>query len=446
MKAWRARLGQATPERTLRAALLVILFCLPLSVVLILGESRAEVAGRYNQFAVPTLYLLEAVIAASAIGWVRLRRPSLRSLRPYRWLIPAPVVAALSMLWAPSPLLAGVTAIHLALALALLVMLAAEFRSGPFLRTAAWTLTAAAGLQALVGIGQFLSSHDLGLGMIGEPALSVAQRNVAKVGDHLRAYGTLPHPNVLAAYLAVAIFWVGTVVFWPFRSGACSWPTRLRDIAIGSLLALLGIGLLLTFSRTALAIVAVNGALVVLFSYRRWRRLPLGAGLAALTVAIAAGLLIGQLVNRTQLESSRETGITNRTVGYELAGQMLLERPYGVGAGNFVLAAPEFRNLPAYQYQPAHNATLLAAAEVGILPMLLLVVFVVRVGIRFHFYEPRDRRENTLNFSLFAVAGVLIALGMTDHFLWSLPQGLWITVVVLAAVIARIPARRFGSV
>jgi O-antigen ligase len=435
---WPAAFGTSRLERVVRLGLLVVLFCLPVSVVLILDQSHAEIAGRYNQFAVPVLYPLEGAIVILGGLWAWLRRPV---LRPYRWLLPALAVAFLSAWWAPASLLALTAAVHLTAAFVLLVVLAREFRDEAFLGVAVWTLTAALVGQVAIGAAQYLMGHDLGLRVLGEGVLGTDQTNVAKVNGHLRAYGTLPHPNLLAAYLAVGVFWVGTVVFWPFRN-----RTRLRHVINTALLVTLGAGLLLTFSRMALIMVAVNGTLVVLFSVRRWKRLPLAAGIAAVGTVIVASLLLPTLMARTTVESAQETGVSNRTVGYGLAGRMIAERPFGVGAGNFVVAAPEFRDLPDYQYQPAHNALLLAAAEIGIIPALLIAVFVVRVGWQFHYLRRRDAKRTTLDFTLFALAGTFIALGMVDHFFWSLPQGLWVVSVVLAAVIARLPEKRFAAV
>lgn len=427
-------------ERVVRGLLLAIIFLMPFSVVIILSQGHAEVAGRYNQFAVPVVYPLEFLIAATAVIWAVLRRRTI-TLWPYRQLIVVAALAALSVNWAPYPFLAAVTATHLIVGLSLLVMLAAEFRDRTFLTYAVWMLTGTAALQAAWGITQFLVGHDLGLQRLGEGVLSTTTPNVAKVwdaGPHVRAYGSLPHPNLLAAYLVAAIFWVGTVIFWPFKN-----RPNLLQTAYTSLLILLGAGLILTFSRVALLITLINGILVVLFCYRRWHRLPRTAAIAAIGVLVVAALALPELMGRTAVQSSQETGVTNRTAGYQLAVQMINDRPAGVGAGNFVLAAPELKNeLPAYQYQPAHNVPLLIGAELGGIAVALVIWFLVRIGWLFHYLKPRDKRQNTLNFSLFALSGTFIAMGMTDHFFWSLPQGLWLACLVAAAVISRIPEKQ----
>ena len=77
-------------------------------------------------------------------------------------------------------------------------------------------------LQAALGIAQFAVQHDVGLRWLGEPVLRTDMRGVAVFYDihHakiLRAYGTFPHPNVLAAYLMTAL-WV-TAWMWARHMG-----------------------------------------------------------------------------------------------------------------------------------------------------------------------------------------------------------------------------------
>lgn len=437
LRKWYTRLGATPAERLTRGLLLLTVTLMPLSVVWLLPASQTEVGGLTNPFVVPVVYLQEALMLAAVGAWWWARRPRAAIWLPYGWLLPVLGLAVITAAWASSTDLALTGAGHLTVAFLWMVALATELRSPIFGRWAAWLFVASCCLQAVFGLAQFASGADLGLRMLGEAQLSATKENVAKVAydgeKHIRAYGTFSHPNVLAAYLVTAIFFLGTVVFWPYRAA-----TRLRALASPAALLLLTIGLVVTFSRVALLITVVNGALVILFSYRRWRRLPAAAAIVA--VGFFLTLAVFWPENRTTLDTSEETGAINRAVGYELAGQMITDRPFGVGQGNFVLAAEELNgSLPGYQYQPAHNVPLLIATELGIIASLLVTVFLVRVGLAFHRLRPSGRRANTLNFSLFCLAGTFIAMAMTDHFFWSQPQGLWLAVFVTAAIVSRIP-------
>src|SRR3989338_3079498 len=65
--------------------------------------------------------------------------------------------------------------------------------------------------QAIIAILQFFKQSSLGLRLLGESILAPNMTGVASFynlyGDKImRAYGTTPHPNILAAYLFLAIF------------------------------------------------------------------------------------------------------------------------------------------------------------------------------------------------------------------------------------------------
>lgn len=445
-KAWKS-LGHTLLERAVRTALLVTIFSMPFGAVLLLSEHRATIAGSYNTFAVPKLYLLEILIVATALGWAKLRPTVDRSLAVFRWPLVVIGLAGLSVLWAPYRFLAGMDFVHLFVAFLLLYMLAHEFRNPRFVTAAVWAFTASAALQATWAITQFGLQHDLGLQRFGESSLSVDRTGVAKVlaggQSHIRAYGSLPHPNILAAYLTPAIFWVGTVIWWPFKKVPRSFW---KQTTYTALLILLGTGLLMTFSRTAILIIVINGLLVAAFSWRAWRRLPAGVSVATVGVLLAATLLLPALASRTQVEGPKETGVTNRVVGYELTGEMILNRPLGVGAGNFVTAIDGLHTgLPDYQHQPVHNALALIAAELGVAAAVLIAAFIIRLAWLFHRLRPRDRQTNTLNFSLFCLAGAFIVMGSVDHFFWSQPQGLWLVAAVTALVASRIPEAKLAG-
>src|SRR3989338_4881702 len=65
--------------------------------------------------------------------------------------------------------------------------------------------------QAVIAILQFLKQSSLGLGLFGESVLTTHLTGIASfynlTGEKIiRAYGTTPHPNILSAYLFLAIF------------------------------------------------------------------------------------------------------------------------------------------------------------------------------------------------------------------------------------------------
>lgn len=416
------------------AALLAAIFCLPFSAVWLISQTSADIGGAFNAFAVPKLYLSEPLVAFASMLYLVAHPPSL-SPRLYA-LAGVAIIAACSPLWSQDPLLAVTGALHVTVGLLFLLALVTALQGRSFARKAAVVFVATVSLQAAWAVAQYALQHDLGLAGLGESALRPDIPGVAKIvtdgENHIRGYGSLPHPNVLAAYVSAAIFIVGSWLIWPST-------TRRQRAALTLTLLMLSAGLLVTFSRVALILTLINGSLVLAFTYRRWRRLPWEAFVAAAAFVVFAAYLTQPLMSRTSVNSAQETGITNRAVGYEAAFAMITERPYGVGAGNFVREIESFKpGLPAYQQQPAHNAPLLITAELGIMGGVLVIAYICLLGWRFHTYLPSDHGQNTVNFSLFMLGGVFIGMGMVDHFFWSLPMGLLLIAAYAAAIESRL--------
>src|SRR3989338_9001367 len=110
-------------------------------------------------------------------------------------------------------------------------------------------------LQGAIAFFQFLTQRSLGLKYLGESPLRAGVDEVAEIvaagARFIRAYGTFPSPNVLAAFLAVSILF--TVTWYISR------PYRLHRHFFFAAISLIfmSIGLLLTFSRVVMGVFAL---------------------------------------------------------------------------------------------------------------------------------------------------------------------------------------------
>lgn len=302
-------------------------------------------------------------------------------------------------------------------------------------------------MQAGLAIGQYTLQHDIGLRWLGETLLNPNMRGVAVFFDTahvtiLRAYGTLPHPNVLAAYLAAALAGVGWL--WLRHGdmrhrGWWAWPAAT---------AVLLWAFYLTFSRTIIAAAAVAAlvfaiAVLVPRISRRWqhiavirRRIRAMIVTTAVVSTLFAVLLWPQVLARLSLSSSDESVQLRLEYARDslASGSGFLQvNWFGVGIGNFTTwLARTQPNLPAYAVQPAHNLFLLVYSEIGIFglcALLALLLFVFRSCWRAHAGQPAVR----IGLTLLVAAFCFIAL--FDHFFWTLQQGriLWWGLLALAA-------------
>lgn len=429
-------LGVSWRERAVRLALLAIIFTLPFSNSWLWQK---PVFGYFTYYTVPKFYAIEVLIGLTFLAWLTLRRP-IRAVLGLIWPIVGVVgLAFASVHWSVIPEVAMLAATHFFAALLLLTMFAAEFRQRGFAVLALGLFCIVVGLQAIWGGAQVLIGHDLGFQELGENILDPGFDQIARVpfGEEtlLRAYGSLSHPTVLAAYLSTSVILLGTVIWWPKRrvSG------RAWQAGLGLLLALMGTGLLLTFSRAAGAAVALSGLVLSAYAYRLWRRVPLAAWIAGAVMLVAAGLGAKELLVRVNTDDVSQVAVGHRAKAFGVAGDMIAQQPYGAAAGNYSPVVDQLRpDLTPYERQPVHNVFLLLVAELGIAAGILIIIFVLQLTVRYIRAWPRDSHERTLHLAVGLLLLVAAAMAQTDHFFVTTPHGLWLGAVILALGVSRV--------
>lgn len=260
-------------------------------------------------------------------------------------------------------------------------------------------------VQMAVGILQFSLGKSIGLNFLGESQLLSGAIGTSFIklssGEFLRAYGTFPHPNVLAGYLLFT-FLVSSFIY--FSKGE-------KKISIWAII-LSSFLLLFTFSRVTILLWVIS---LFVFAY--------------LTLK---GRLFSFLVFErfTNLFSRGDYSFSDRV---KLTGEAIriikLRLLDGVGATNFTRA---LENSVPYSVnglsllQPVHNIFLLTLAEHGIIAGTIMIGAVVWWRIRAIFASEGIKR-------VFLILGsiCLVAVGMFDHYLITLPQGLSILLISL---------------
>lgn len=287
--------------------------------------------------------------------------------------------------------------------------------------------------QAFIAIGQAFTQHDLGLRWLGETVLGPYFNGVAVVpinlGSWLRAYGTLPHPNVLAVFL-VGVMAIWGVVYFSDRARVSRHSETPWLLVV---YAFLLFAFYSTFSRIIIggAVIFSSLGLLVWWWFNKqhfgWHQLFSRSIIYYLLVTIAVSLIwlgIFHLPALARLNfSTDDQAITERLYYNSVGGGAVGLRPWlGLGAGNFVDwfrgVQPE---LPSWFYQPVHNLYLLIATEVG-LPALIVFLFFLGSTV---FSVLRRRRWFPAGLLL-----IFLVFGLFDHFFWTLPQGqliFWLT-------------------
>ena len=289
--------------------------------------------------------------------------------------------------------------------------------------------------QSIIAVTQIFYQRSLDLKILGESFLRPNFSGVAVVpvlGEKfLRAYGTLPHPNLLAIFLVWTIF---LAIFLYLSSH--SYQSKVGPwLSISIIYPVSLLALLLTFSRTVIGIsflVSIIYFLIVLRNsslkknlyFLRFKIIRLFS-ISGLVLIVFVTLFTPQVISRLQIslddQAVQERGFYN-SVGMEvITGQAWL----GVGMGNFVSwFQNNNRGLSSWVYQPIHNIYLLIASEIGLIGLILFLSFLfLLLNKHWHFFW-------------FPLLFIFLAIGLFDHFFWTLQQGqliFWMTLGLMAA-------------
>ena len=292
-------------------------------------------------------------------------------------------------------------------------------------------------IPVVVGLAQVVFGESGASSLLG-----LATRDADTLGDTvimladgtrvLRAYGTFPHPNIFGGYLAIGILTCLSVSF-----GTTRWLTS--RVRIG-LLGWLGLGLLLTASRSAVFGLLLGGGLV-------WLTARMSRAMSRPLVALQPMLALVAIVLVLATSVMAPAVVTGLRGGGELEQRSLDERVeqyrefpstlsgttwlFGNGPRNYVFALADARPArSAWEYQPIHNVFLLLLSELGLIGVITVSTMMVMLVRRSSIGWPQ--RETLF---IQAMGIVLLTVGVFDHYLWSTWAGLVLVAYVGALAI-----------
>ncbi|MBI3160157.1 MAG: O-antigen ligase family protein [Chloroflexi bacterium] len=290
----------------------------------------------------------------------------------------------------------------------------------------AWPVATMVGIQALVGIQQFLSGVDASLQPLGEYELDPAWPGVSIVsagGERwLRAYGLSDHPNILGGLLAF-----GTILLFLHGIRSTGFEASILSGAyLGGLIAMA-----VTFSRSAwlafmVAQVFMAGVLVASRQFGLLKRqaalLALGAAALLPIVGSHPALFSVRLggSNAFQEVPQEVQSLGERALLNVAANEMFVKSPIlGVGLGASPQALAIHRATLSTHYQPPHNALLAAAAETGIFGA---AVYALLLGLPWLYFIARQE-ASVAGVGVYALLLAATLIGFFDYYTWLLAPG-----------------------
>ncbi len=306
--------------------------------------------------------------------------------------------------------------------------------------------------QALLAICQFFSQSSLGLkhfeaGIFNANIPGVATFFVQGT-KFIRAYGTAPHPNVLAIFLLVSIFCLYYLYLTrtPPKK-ACPTSTGqarmgMRIIQMISLFILM-LGLLLTFSRAIILVFIAVSLLFFLIAFLKFQRPSKFRviGLFLLFVvycSLFTVLLCPEISARFLTISAKEQAVTLRVYYNDIAVSAIKEKPIlGLGLGNFVwYLSNNYQFKEFWLYQPVHNLYLLVAVEIGIIGLIFFLIFIAKILLKGFkgIQEGLGKYKGKQIICFLFLVSCFLFLGLIDHYFWTIQQGRLVFWVVLAII------------
>jgi hypothetical protein len=268
-------------------------------------------------------------------------------------------------------------------------------------------------IQSIIALGQFLTQSSLGsYWLLGETDLSQSigiAKGVLLEQSFIRGYGTTPHPNVLAGYLAVSLLFF----FFAFKqTNTRSNRLWLSVVIIFGILALVS-----TMSRGAL--LSGVGALLILWLIKNSGGFQKIA--QALLLLTGVGTILLFLTGGWEVFNS--PSVTDRLSLAQTSFTMMRESPIGgVGLNNFISESQKYTNWQGIyrSLQPVHSIYLLLAVEGGVFISIVFSGLLIRTVFRL--FQKRELPWYRLSSGVGLMALMLIGLG--DHYLLSIHQGM----------------------
>ncbi|MEK7651212.1 MAG: O-antigen ligase family protein [Patescibacteria group bacterium] len=348
--------------------------------------------------------------------------------------------SALSIFSAAYPAFSAYSFIRLIISiLAAVSVLFVMVRGIANLRDITAVIALSAVFQSVVGFLQFILGKSVGLWFLGETAFGPGTPGIAKVTinglQFARAYGTMPHANILAGFLVLGLL----AFFYLFLSEK---KPVLRIFQSAGIFIVLT-GLLATFSRSGWITAGISALAFIaweFFADRENRRRLYRLVLVSLVSLGALCLMLGWAISPRAHFSAREGPVSDRWSYNKIGLELIVSNPLGVGIGNQLFHTYSTNLFGKYdvnswgQWQPIHNLYLIMASEIGILGLISFLAFIgflVFKNLNLFRVSNLEIRISTI------MLAALLLFGLFDHFLWDLQLGrlmLWVVIGILLGV------------
>jgi len=266
-------------------------------------------------------------------------------------------------------------------------------------------------------------------------------------GRFLRAYGSLPHPNMLAGFLSVCLFVLIALYFNFYIKVYSEKKYTAKNVfklfLILSTFIVISFGFILTFARVTLLAFAIGLFILLLTFIFRKNKQSIFLLAKITTIFILCNMAIALIfpdvfLTRIMAQERLEVYSGEQRSQYLSEAARLFEKNWlkGVGMGNYTSAVYGQVNADkkAQDYQPVHNIYLLIADEIGIFGIIVFLLLILEILKKT--WQKIDLRGSFSTgdnwFLIFSTAFFcILVIGLFDHYFWTLSFGIWLFWLVL---------------
>lgn len=385
----------------------VLIIFIPSNLFLVLNESAGFVNGLRIDYLIPKWYFTDILILFIILIGFQINDKRILSIKNHffasnknRGLIIFFSLLVIAQFFSAKAFISFFTLIKM-IEYGLLTVVLTVNKKYLSLKTIQLSLMLAIIIQLIFALYQFKYQHSLtpykfsGESEINQSTIGLA-RGTFNGEERLLAYGTTPHPNVLAGI--VALFTVLLLI----PIGSKNW--------VKYILLLIPAGLIISLTQSWSAALALLCGLLLLHKYRLLQNL-INSNKRRVAALITLSVFIFPILLMLLSSISTSPSLSRRNDLNDAAFAMFQAKPLtGIGVGNFTAVLEHYsqsRELVRF-IQPVHNNAWLYLAETGILGIVILILLI----------------KLTMKATWSPLVFALIPLVVLDHYLVTTQSGI----------------------
>lgn len=385
-----------------------LLIFLPSNLFLTLTEETAFLGGLRVDYLIPKLYLSQVLIwLGVAVSLIFKKKQSVlgsvrKPIAAWLLIILATIIARQFFTTQPISSLWFVFQVLTNLALTWLIVLHRQLLKKEAFY---WAIFASLILQVVLAVFQFTQQKPLlPYYILGEPRFEPyfrMSRHIFGGGEKILAYGSTPHPNILAGVCTIF-----SLVLLAKAVKEETWQASLRcALALTSTMAVF----YMTQSFSAVISLLLGISAVALSRSKKVREVfTVKLGWFAL---LGLAVLVPIFISQQSRVFPQEPSLTRRAQLNQAAWKMFQDNPiWGVGLNQFTLQLEKYGSTSDISrfVQPVHHVGLLLLAETGLVGAVALALIL-----------KKSSRKMQLLLSLLVISPLLFL----DHYLYTLQIG-----------------------